>query len=1767
MAVLDSEPVDLAAYKAIQTHNDLVLDQGQETADPDKAVRAIQLAQAAGVPPTQVLPDVENYERKVKTGLSRDLMQNSEAIQQYLNADPMATHVSSDDVAPLFDFSRFLDRLWNGPLSEEQRKKVAGKPVSLVPAGWRQGPDIFLNEPSRNLREGDIGAAIDATKHGLYGMATAIPKMLGVMEPETEIAQDLIASAKKKMDEAGWNPYIRDFLLGYASRQAGITEAVYGLSPLILTKMLKLPSWVAFLGLPVGGVVSHEVSKPLEQETGIPAEATDAALMVVGAAVGFKHLRDVRLEGTAHQKLQNMVRMVDPFAKTGKTPPYGFNELTDHLHEKAAQRAAEQVQEVMAARDKTQTVVRSPDLMTKFVNGIVGDGTVEINAQSVLKLYEGKFLEKYGPDDGLLGWIPDLEAQLARSTKDGGPIRVRADEYFGRVDKEVHKALADDFRLNPDELTPNEVKAKADLREAALTAKKPKAEEPTAKAEEAVKLPEPGQPEVPVERAEIRPENGSWAVYLDGERVKAFITRSAAEEHLAQIAPELTLEGGLKKAAGLDQVDYDLAAGDVVEIAPSPMFGRLVLKLPKAAYDRILKLRDEINEARKSRQLEKALKRVKNEQTPMWQERFNEQMEETWADMQDNPQYQIKRMFDDRTIGTHVHDENIRIDRNSLDPDMAKLIPRQWLAKKGGWKLDDIAIKLLHMDSGRTLFDHITKLERDRGTQSRTEYFLRTVSNEARARMERKWGDPAESVLAEALDHVTDDGTYGIIWEHLLATSQAAGKVLPHTKESFRDTVLEDLSNRPFSRRVLDDAHRDMGKAHKDTIIAAGKNNWDAVFEAQQQYAYNHVLAQEAKKLNARITEMDRFDSQFGKQREVPGYAVEHTDRIHDIMWRTGSEVRRGAGPAPSGMIDLDTAMRRHNETRAGKGKFAPGLKGFLEEHLEKGLPVEDHKYENDYLPNMVVYEKLYRNPDNPAQPEGWITSPDKMTIGEWTAIADTKKSIAKWGRDTWIESTTRQKMKIDDLVDAINKDLSFFPERLPEYTKLGVPKEARKSTLSMMWAELQQMEYIFDRIGRFDPNAPLMKFVHHKLVDGVNRARELEVEYSVKLNRLAELYKDIDMTEVLPNDVFYEPSKLIRNERGEPMVPANGTMFRFMTKHNAIAVAVNMGLKSGQQRVTGGYGATPEQGMAWLNQHLTKKDWGVVQGFWKLLREIKDLENERDIRMTGVTVPEEVGARLDTPFGVIRGEYYPVIHDVSDPRFKVMSDETNKYRNARVRVANGWEKARTAHDGPISLDLQDFGNHLARRLRALGVKEAVVDASHVFYNEKFQLAFASRFGKAKSDLLEPFLKDVAGRPGWETGMVQGFSRFFENFRRGTTQAIAGFSHTILLKHAPTALIHGIGEVGPQAFLEALYHTTVNNKQTMKANENFIYDGAVIDGHHWSGVKEIKGRRHQWYESAQGGVESMLNKAPTWQERQAWGLPAGMSTWKVIKQELTTAGSWAIQTADMKIAEIVFHAKYKQTMEQLAGENMTLWEAHLEAVRQSEFSIRKALGSTATTSRSSLMRNSAVFWRGMTMFMGFFNNTLMRLQSTAWRSKDAYREFSETGDGKKFAGELGVAGKDLMTYFVYTAIVEQLVEQVLHPDTRATVASSAATAVGHLAFQIFPAGKNLWGAAKYGYGFNPGLTVMDSGMDKYERLAQMAIAHPEKFLTPKGQIAAGGAALDALAAYHGIGNFQTSNWLEAAANITYGGQVPRDARHFWNLWSRGTMYDPKKRRH
>ena len=1600
------------------------------------------------------------------------------------------------------------------------RSKVVGKPIGSLP-----GTGIEPYIPTTKSLGEDVSAGLHAITGGLYGIATALPKAAGLMELEP-YTQEVLNDLEARMKDAQWNPYLRKSAMYMLRREAAGAEALYGASPLILSKLMGIPKLLIPFGLGFGGVMSQEISKPLEKETGIPAWATDTAMMVAGTAFGFKTLRDMRLEqGTKIQRALNAARQSDPFFELEKTPPFGFNEVTDHLHVKAAERESSLIKEAIDAGDKSATKERTPDLAVKFARGITGDDIIEINADAVHKLYEGKLEEKYSPEDGLLGWVTNLREQLLHSDKDGGPIRVRADEYFGRATKDVHKLLEDDIRRDPDGLTKNQAKEH--------------------------KLVE----EVP--RAEIRPEEGFWSVYVDGLRSKTFLTRSAAEEHLDLIAPEQSFEGGLRKAAGIDQVEYDLAAGDVVDIAPSPIANKLVFKLPQSIMDRILKLREKVEKARQDRQFNKAEKRVRAERGPEWQERFDEQLAQTAEDMKDNPQYMIKRLFDDGMIGDQAVEGHVRIDRASLTADERKAIPRNWMAKEGGVGVSDL-VRLLGLDSKETLINHITNLEGSRGKASRTDYFSRLLAQEARERMHRKHGDPVEAIYDEAMDHVTDDSTFGMVYEHLLASAMKANKPWTQTKEDFRISVIEDLRGRPFTRRIMEDAHRDMGKAHKDSMAAATKGDWNELLVQQQRYAYNHVLAQEGKRLNSRIKESDKFDKRFGRGKIIEGVATEHTDRIHDIMARTGADVKRG----PGAMKDLYDAVDRHDTARKGKAGFSEGLRGFWEEHADRGMAVADAQYENDSMPNMVVYDKLFD--------KSWVKLPKDMTIGEWEAIADTKKSIAKWGSKVLYEDKAGRRIAHEDLITQITDDIDFFIDKgapVVTYDKLGIAKDAKPGNLRLMWTALRQLEPIVLRIGRYDPNAPFIR-AYHKLVDAANNSRVLETEYGRRLNQLAELTnkftKGSKMTDELHNETLYEPRTLIQDERGRYVVPPVGSAFRGMTVHNLTTMMLNMGLKSGRQRMADGYGATPETLMDYINTHATKEHWNYVEAVWDLFRDIKNAENERDLRLQGTTIPEEYGVPIDTPFGRIRGQYYPVIHDRGDPFFNVKSD-VNRFGNQRARVADGWEKERTTHDGPLSLDIADLNGHLARRIRALGMKEAVIEFGNIIYDRKFQQAFTKAFGKTTMDMWEPFLKDVAGQPGWESPTVQGFGKYFDAIRRGSVQAAAGLSIKILGKHSPTALIHAIGEVGAWRFMEALAHVTVNNKITRDQNRDFIYGKTMIAGREHNGSAEIKGRAHHWYETTQGGVESIMSKPPSAFEARKYGIPTNMSVWKVMKQELIERGAYAIQTADMKIAEAVYYAKYSHVHEDLTPTGMSPWEIHTEAHRLAEFSVRSALGSTAITSRSALFRQAAWYWRGLTAFMGFFNSTQARLETSIFRSKDAFREYAQTGDGKALLQEQKAAGSTMLHYFVLTAAVEQIVESFFHEDESPAWWKWGVKPFAHIGSQMLPAAKSLYTAVEWGSGFNPGMTIVDTGLDKIEKLAQN-LTDPRKFRTPRGQIQLIGNGLDVLAATRGIGNFQTSKIGQAMLNVMYAGEIPNDVQDFFNLWNRGTVRAPKHRK-
>ena len=53
------------------------------------------------------------------------------------------------------------------------------------------------------------------------------------------------------------------------------------------------------------------------------------------------------------------------------------------------------------------------------------------------------------PDDGVLGWVPDLAAQMEAAKDTGADISVPLSDYISKVDPAIHKELQDDLRVVP----------------------------------------------------------------------------------------------------------------------------------------------------------------------------------------------------------------------------------------------------------------------------------------------------------------------------------------------------------------------------------------------------------------------------------------------------------------------------------------------------------------------------------------------------------------------------------------------------------------------------------------------------------------------------------------------------------------------------------------------------------------------------------------------------------------------------------------------------------------------------------------------------------------------------------------------------------------------------------------------------------------------------------------------------------------------------------------------------------------------------------------------------------------------------------------------------------------------------------------------------------------------------------------------------------------------------------------------------------------------
>lgn len=179
--------------------------------NPDDAARSIQLGQAAGVSPSAVDVDQENFEKQLKTVVSSGIVGKNPFLQSYLNADPMSAKVSHDDLTALDFFSDLVMTKGIAGVGKDAFKGFTdafeGKGDEF--AEFSKAVDASMsNVFSRTLAKGE-GAAFQVGMSSIQGLTQAaavtignIAKSLGMNESwANRGVRDMMALAQVSVPE------------------------------------------------------------------------------------------------------------------------------------------------------------------------------------------------------------------------------------------------------------------------------------------------------------------------------------------------------------------------------------------------------------------------------------------------------------------------------------------------------------------------------------------------------------------------------------------------------------------------------------------------------------------------------------------------------------------------------------------------------------------------------------------------------------------------------------------------------------------------------------------------------------------------------------------------------------------------------------------------------------------------------------------------------------------------------------------------------------------------------------------------------------------------------------------------------------------------------------------------------------------------------------------------------------------------------------------------------------------------------------------------------------------------------------------------------------------------------------------------------------------------------------------------------------------------------------------------------------------------------
>lgn len=647
---------------------------------------------------------------------------------------------------------------------------------------------------------------------------------------------------------------------------------------------------------------------------------------------------------------------------------------------------------------------------------------------------------------------------------------------------------------------------------------------------------------------------------------------------------------------------------------------------------------------------------------------------------------------------------------------------------------DELA-PILALSNGRELIERLMQLEAQKRAMlakgDKRSVAKAKIDEETAVRMRERFGDPLNdgTIEQEALAAVHSDKQAALMSVELKALAKRAGQTGTVSLDDIRNWAAEAIGQKSVRDGTKFEqyarAEREAGKRVERALM---KNNYVEAFKAKQDQLVNHALWMEAKKASDQIEGARKLMDRYAGAETLKGMDQEYLEQIHALLENYEFKPR----------TEKLLAERKSFEAWAIEQE-AKGFEVIAPPRLDKGL-----------------FAVNYRD----------------LSIEEMLGLADTVKQIAHLGRWKQEMLDGEKKRAYEAVIAEAVASVQAIPQRGVSQVRRGMTNlQARvgdvASQLRSMDAALLKLETIFewldgDKTGR----GVFSRVIFRRMSEAQTKERDMQQRLNKQLS---------DIHDKVPLEQ--------RKRWGEVLVlPELG---QSLNRSQLIAVALNIGNASNLDKLLRGEKWNEDAVRQALNKNLTKEEWRFVQDAWDLVDSLWPELEAMESRVHGVAPPKIEPLSVETPFGTLKGGYYPAVYDrdasVDGERISVKQAEglfDPAYHRGTTRAGSTHKRTEAAY--PMLLSLSVIGQHLNEVSHDIAFREAVIDAYRFLSDKRIKEAVNEALGPEYSRQFEPWVKNIANEWAIDRRGLHGWEATLSTLRTNATAVGLGFRLTTM---------------------------------------------------------------------------------------------------------------------------------------------------------------------------------------------------------------------------------------------------------------------------------------------------------------------------------------------------------------------------------------------------